>query len=124
MKKYAGKQDYTQEDLNMITGCGFDDITAQLLENAQILRRIETELKQLRNMTYTLDQIRSASQDIDKTTMNALKETLRNQHDLINAQIAQGERNADQTQINKTVLEALRTLADQVAQLGKEVPEG
>ena len=124
MKKYAGKQDYTQEDLNMITGCGFDDITAQLLENAQILRRIETELKQLRNMTYTLDQIRSASQDIDKTTMNALKETLRNQHDLINAQIAQGEKNADQTQINKTVLEALRTLADQITQLRKEAPEG
>ncbi len=89
MKKYAGKEDYTQEDLNMITGCGFEDITAQVQENTQALRRIETELQQLRNMAFTLEQIRSAAQDLDKNISGVFKEILFIQHDLINARIAQ-----------------------------------
>ena len=124
MKKYAGKKDFTQEDINMIAGCGFDDISAQLQENTQALRRIETELQQLRNMSFLLDQIRSTVQDLNKTATDAMKEILYILNDLLNAKIAQEIKNMDQDQMNKTMLESLRILSDQITQDGKEVPEG
>lgn len=124
MKKYAGKEDFTQEDINMIAGCGFDDISAQLQENTQALQRIETELQQLRNMSFLLDQIRSAAQDLNKTAEDTLKEILYILNDLLNAKIAQEIKNMDQDQMNKTMLESLRILSDQITQDGKEVPEG
>ena len=124
MKKYAGKEDFTQEDINVIAGCGFDDISAQLQENTQALRRIETELQQLRNMSFLLDQIRSTAQDLNKTATDAMKEILYILNDLLNAKIAQEIKNTDQEQMNKTMLESLRILSDQITQDGKEVPEG
>lgn len=124
MKKYAGKEDFTQEDINVIAGCGFDDISAQLQENTQALRRIETELQQLRNMSFLLDQIRSTAQDLNKTATDAMKEILYILNDLLNAKIAQEIKNMDQDQMNKTMLESLRILSDQITQDGKEVPEG
>ena len=124
MKKYAGKEDFTQEDINMIAGCGFNDISAQLQENTQALRRIETELQQLRNMSFLLDQIRSTAQDLNKTATDAMKEILYILNDLLNAKIAQEIKNTDQEQMNKTMLESLRILSDQITQDGKEVPEG
>lgn len=124
MKKYAGKENFTQEDINMIAGCGFDDISAQLQENTQALRRIETELQQLRNMSFLLDQIRSTAQDLNKTATDAMKEILYILNDLLNAKIAQEIKNTDQEQMNKTMLESLRILSDQITQDGKEVPEG
>lgn len=124
MKKYAEKEDFTQEDINMIAGCGFDDISAQLQENTQALQRIETELQQLRNMSFLLDRIRSAAQDLNKTAEDTLKEILYILNDLLNAKIAQEIKNMDQDQMNKTMLESLRILSDQITQDGKEVPEG
>ena len=124
MKKYAGKEDFTQEDINMIAGCGFDDISAQLQENTQALQRIETELQQLRNMSFLLDQIRSTAQDLNKTATDAMKEILYILNDLLNAKIAQEIKNTDQEQMNKSMLESLRILSDQITQDGKEVPEG
>lgn len=83
MKKYAGREDYTQEELNMIAGCGFDDLqkqtienTKQTIENTQALRRIEDKLTSLGRIAFTLEKICGHLYDLNKSNEGIYKEIM------------------------------------------------
>lgn len=95
MDKYRGKADYTQEHINMIVGCGFDQTTERLADQlqdiAQTLHRIENELSIIRDISFTCSQLNGHLYDIEKASQGALKEILFVVHDLIEQKLKQTE---------------------------------
>ena len=73
MNKYAGKEDYTQEDINMIVGVGFDELNKRLCRMeekiSQFIFRTESERTKYSNACYEIDKILSKVCDLHERDM-------------------------------------------------------
>lgn len=77
MNKYAGKEDYTEEDINMIVGVGFDELNKRLCrieeKISQLSFRMESEKTKYSNACFEIDKILSKVCDLHEHDMEQRK---------------------------------------------------